>query len=73
MLVSRILLGLAVVLLGAAVVAMLWPQRPATEPAMTVDPLDVDLVVPTGQPHILTVTVSNPADRPRRIIGLAEG
>ncbi len=70
---SRVLFGLAVLLVAGAVVALLLPSHPAAEPPMAVDPLTADLgaVAPGSRP--LTFMVANPADRPRRIIGLAEG
>ena len=73
LLAARISLGLALLALGGAAITLLGPPRPAAEPPMTVAPLEVEFTAPTGQPHTLTITIANPADRPRRVIGLAEG
>jgi hypothetical protein len=65
--------GVALLLLGAAAVSYLRSDRTADEPPFAVAPLAIDLgSVPAGD-RTLDVTLTNPADRSRRVIGLAEG
>lgn len=70
---ARLLSTMAAVLLTGAAVAVVLPSCTATEPPISIEPIAVDLrAVPTG-PYTLTFTIANPAGRPRRVIGLAEG
>lgn len=49
------------------------PDAPVGEPPLVIDTLDHDLAtVPVG-PVEVVFEVTNPAGRPRRIIGFAEG
>lgn len=67
------MLGAALLLLGGASVSFLLSSRATAELPFMVDPLAVELgSVPAGD-HILTFAITNPADRSRRVIGLAEG
>lgn len=62
----------AVGLLGWAGYSALQPE-PGPEPAFVVAPAEHDLgAVPLGE-HAVRFTVTNPADRARRIVGLREG
>jgi hypothetical protein len=65
----------AAVVCGAlAAVEYAREQRPAEpEPAWTITPEEVELgEVPVGE-HTVVFEMTNPADRPRRIVGLNEG
>jgi hypothetical protein len=70
---TRVMFGLAVLLLGGAVVSLLLSLRPAAESPMVVGPLDTDLGTTAPGSRTLMFTITNPADKPRRVIGLAEG
>ncbi|HET6575838.1 MAG TPA: hypothetical protein VFG68_19710 [Fimbriiglobus sp.] len=70
---SRVMFGLAVLSLGGAIVARSLPARPTADPPMVVGPLATDFGTVSTGPRALAVTIANPADRPRRVIGLAEG
>ncbi len=68
---SLCLLPVALLAAVGGYLALRAPPRP--DPPMTVEPVSTDLgVAPVGS-HTLTYRITNPADRPRRIIGLAEG
>lgn len=70
---ARLTFGLALLLLGGAAVSFLRSVRTSDEPPFAVEPLAVDLgSVPAGD-RTLTLALTNPADRSRRVIGLAEG
>jgi hypothetical protein len=63
--------GAAVVLLGWAGYSALRPA-PSPEPSFVVAPAEHDLgTIPLGE-HVIHFAITNPADRPRRILGLNE-
>jgi len=68
---SRVLLIIAAGLLGfAGYLALQSSDQPS--PAFIVEECDRDLGERPSGAHTLSYRVTNPADRPRRIIGLAE-
>lgn len=69
---SRLFLVIAVGLLGlAGYLALGSPDRPA--PSFAVEQPDRDLGKVGVGSHTLIFRITNPADHPRRILGLAEG
>jgi hypothetical protein len=69
---SRILLLAAVSLLGVAGYLALRPDSDALPP-FVVEEADRDLGELTVGVHEVVFRLTNPADRPRRVIGLSEG
>lgn len=68
-----LLLGLlAAGLLAAAGYLYLADRPPPPAPPFAVSQTEFDLTVPPGE-HEVVLLVTNPANVPRRIIGLAEG
>lgn len=70
--VSRILLILALLLAASAGFLALQPAD-GPVPPFTVEPLELDLGPTATGTRTLTYRITNPANVPRRIIGLAEG